>query len=805
MRIILLFVLWLCSYGFTNAYAENKLIPPEQAFKLTVAETYGGLDAYWEIAQGYYIYKDKIEFIVETPGIQTTEIEFPEAEIKQDPTFGNVAVYHESFSLTVPLKREGPARNPLELALKVKYQGCADIGLCYPPINKIIKVNLGAEAEELGEPSTPPSDKPNTAPDSTSSNSNSTSSTHDTAPPPQPEPSTLPQTELAEQTAPVSTNKVEPIARSKNAKNALNSEQAFPFEVNAVDKHTVQVNWKVGKGYHLYKNKIKFALEETPSTTSLGEIVYPQGEVINDEFFGRIEVYPRDTSIVIPINYQGNAPSINLVTHYQGCSNENGVCYPPQTIRSTIDLAATTIPELSSVKPVSQLAAPLPSPSAAETEAEEVSSLLETRNFLGVLTGFFLMGLALVFTPCIFPMIPILSGIIAGSGNISSRKAFLLSLVYILASATAYAFIGVMFGFFGENIQATLQHPAVISAFAALFVLLSLSMFGFYDLQMPASIQSRLSEVSNRQQGGSFLGAAIMGFLSTLIVGPCTGPVLTGALTYIADSHDAVLGGAALFTMGFAMGLPLLVVGTSAGHLMPRAGAWMDTTKAIFGIMMLGMAIFMLQRIVPYEVTMALTSILLITSGIYMGALDKLHEEINGWDRFWKSIGLIIFLYGLLILFGVASGSQNLLQPLKGIFNMAPTGLIMQPTNLAFKDIKNLDELELALGEASANKKIVMLDFTAKWCIECKRMEANVFSAPEIIQAAKGLVLLKADVTDETESNRAFQDAFKVIGPPTILFFGPDGLESAEHRITGYMPPERFLAHLDNLKKAMRQ
>ncbi|WP_020559542.1 protein-disulfide reductase DsbD [Thiofilum flexile] len=785
MRIIIILALWLCSYGIHSAHAENKLIPPEQAFKLTVAETFGGLDAYWEIAPGYYLYKEKIEFSVETPGIQVADIEFPEPKVKQDPTFGNVPVYHESFSLTVPLKRQREARKPLELALKIKYQGCADIGICYPPINKTLKVNLGAD---IGE----------------SEGTTSTSSI-----PSQPTPAdsviaapTSSPTTQAETVA----SSTDPIAKIKNAKNALDVERAFPFELTAIDKHTLQASWKIGKGYHLYKNKIKFALDENATPVTLGEITYPKGELVDDEFFGQIEVYPRDVSIIIPINYQGNTPAVNLITHYQGCSNDNGVCYPPQTIRSTIDLAALNIPEASPEKPVSKLAVPVPSPTAAETEAEEVSSLLETRSFLGVLTGFLLMGLALVFTPCIFPMIPILSGIIAGSGNISSRKAFLLSLVYILASATAYAFIGVMFGFFGQNIQATLQHPAVISAFAALFVLLSLSMFGFYELQMPTSIQNRLSEVSNKQQGGSFLGAAMMGFLSTLIVGPCTGPVLTGALTYIADSHDAILGGTALFTMGFAMGLPLLIVGTSAGHLLPRAGAWMDTTKAIFGIMMLGMAIYMLKRIVPYEVTMALTSILLITSGIYMGALDKLHDEVNGWNRFWKSIGLIIFIYGLLILFGVASGSQYLLQPLKGVFNSPANNFSTLPSSLEFKSVRNLDELEAALNNASSNKKVIMLDFTAEWCIECKRLEANVFSSPAVIEATTkmGMVLLKADVTANTESDIELQAAFKVIGPPTILFFGIDGLESSEHRITGYMPPERFLAHINSLKKAMQ-
>ncbi|MCB1638642.1 MAG: protein-disulfide reductase DsbD, partial [Thiothrix sp.] len=499
-----------------------------------------------------------------------------------------------------------------------------------------------------------------------------------------------------------------------------------------------------------------------------------------------VEVYRKNLNVTIPVSAEIDS-NVQILTEYQGCSEKTGECHPVVYRESLLDLAG------------------LPDPVSRPPAGKVVNDYFRG-GYYSTIALFFVIGLGLSLTPCIFPMIPILSGIIAGQSDISARKAFILSLTYVLASACAYALIGLAFGYFGQNLQSGMQHPVAISLFAALFVLLALSMFGFYNLQMPTGIQSRLNEISNRQQGGSLISAAIMGFLSTLIVGPCVAPPLAAALTYIADSKDAVLGASALFSMGLGLGVPLLVVGTSAGHLLPRAGEWMDTTKAIFGIIMLGMAIYMLERIVPAEITMALTGILLVTSGISMGALDRLQEESSGWDRFWKSVGLILMFYGGTQLLGVAAGSQNLFQPLKGVLTISmnsPSTLIQSaPNKPTFLGIQNTADLDRLLDQARKSRQPVMLDFYADWCIDCKRMDRNTFSNPEVISRMNEsrLILAKADITQNNADDIALMQRLGIIAPPSLLFFGPDGELIPALRTIGYTGPENFMKVLEQLK-----
>ena len=431
---------------------------------------------------------------------------------------------------------------------------------------------------------------------------------------------------------------------------------------------------------------------------------------------------------------------------------------------------------------------------------------MQDNSYFSTLMLFFLTGLGMAFTPCVFPMIPILSGIIAGYGNLSPRKGFMLSLAYVLPMALTYAIVGIIAGLSGANLQAILQTPWVIGTFAGIFVLLSLSMFGFYDLQMPTSIQSRLNEISNRQQGGSFIGASVMGVLSALIVGPCVTAPLLGALIYIAQTRDAVLGGLSLFSLGLGMGLPLMMIGTSAGRLLPRAGAWMDTTKAIFGIMMLGLAIWMLSRVVALEITMALTGILMVVSGIYMGALDKIHEEAGGWGRFWKSIGLILLFYGAMVLLGVAAGSRSLLQPLKGVFGgNADAAIAMEnKPHLTFKQIKGLAGLEQALVQAKTEQRPVVLDFYATWCVSCKELEEYTFTNPAVVSQLQNAILIQADVTKNDAQDAELMKRFMIFGPPQVLFFTSDGKELREIRLGGYEKAEKFLERLARFQALTR-
>jgi thiol:disulfide interchange protein DsbD len=394
-------------------------------------------------------------------------------------------------------------------------------------------------------------------------------------------------------------------------------------------------------------------------------------------------------------------------------------------------------------------------------------------------------------------MIPILSSLIVGQGKtLSQRRAFLLSLVYVLAMAVTYTVAGVLAALLGQNIQALFQNPWILTIFSVLFVVLALSMFGYYDLQLPNRWRGHLIELSNRQTGGNYWGVAVMGLLSALIVSPCVTPPLIGVMTVItATGSDAVLGGTALFALSLGMGAPLLVIGTSAGRLLPKVGHWMDRTKAVFGVLLLAVAIWLLERILPEEISMLLWATLLIVSAIYMGALQPLAHGMPAWRTLIKGLGVVLLIYGILLLVGVASGSKDTLQPLRGVSLVSP-GLATQTPSL-FKRIKTVADMDRALTQA--NGRPVMLDFYADWCSACKELEKYTFNDPSVQALLSKIVTLRADVTANDTADQALLRHFGVIGPPAILFFGTDHSELKAHRIVGYMPPERFTDHIRSI------
>ena len=429
------------------------------------------------------------------------------------------------------------------------------------------------------------------------------------------------------------------------------------------------------------------------------------------------------------------------------------------------------------------------------SEQSRIALALQSDSLWITVISFFGFGLLLSFTPCVFPMIPILSGIIVGQGDaINTRRAFFLSLSYVLASAITYTVFGVLAALFGSNLQALFQEPWIIMTFSVVFVLLALSMFGFYNLQMPVFIQTRLSDISSQRSSGTAVGAFIMGALSALIVGPCVAAPLAGALIYIGQTGDAVLGGLALFAMGMGMGFPLLIIGTSAGKLLPKAGLWMNATKAVFGVVLLGVAVWLLERILPATVTMLLWAVLLIIPAIYLRAVDTLPEAASGWQKLWKGSGIIMLTYGIVLIIGVASGSDDPLQPLT---RLVSRGDISVQQHLSFEPVKSLEGLNNQLQKAGAGGHWVMLDYYADWCISCKEMERFTFSDEKIQQALAGVVLLQADVTQDTPENKVLLDRFELIGPPAILFFGPDGREREPFRVVGYKNAADFLQHLN--------
>ena len=761
MRRLLCFLLLLLTLT-TQAFAltQEDLLPADKAFKFS-SEVVGAdkIKATWEIADGYYLYRKRFGFETSTNGLKVSDPVFPTGETKDDPNFGKIEVYHKQVVVEIPIQRDQTAAQAVDMALKVKYQGCADAGLCYPPQTQ----NLNLKLADATPASPLPTEKAAVSPTTEPAKPDILSEIKDAA--------------------------------GNNKAEALPVDQAFKLNVTALDKGTLNAHWTIQPDHHLYRPKIKFAILD-PQGLQIGPPVFPNGETVDDEFFGKIEIYGEDIDVKVPFKAD-NLNKIVVQTEYQGCAENSGLCYPP--VIKTTELSLAGLP---AANPELQATIQNEAIDAAEpaNEGDAVFNRMRDDSYFKTLLFFFLAGLGLAFTPCVFPMIPILSGIIAGYGNLSSRKAFWLSMAYVLPMALTYAIVGVIAGLSGANLQVMFQNTWVISAFAGLFVLLALSMFGFYDLQMPVSIQSRLSEISNRQQGGSFIGAGIMGILSALIVGPCVTAPLIGALVYIAQTRDALLGGLSLFTLGLGMGVPLLMIGTSAGRLLPRAGAWMDTTKAIFGIMMLGLAIWMLDRVVPLELTMALTGTLLVVSGIYMGALEKINEEAGGWGRFWKSIGLILLFYGAMVLFGVSAGSQNLLQPLKGVFGGSSAAATLEKKELTFQTIKGIEGLEQALAAAKTQNRPVMLDFYADWCVSCKELEATTFKDEKVRDALNGVMVLQADVTANDAQDKALNARFKLFGPPQILFFNPQGQELKSVRLTGYEAPQAFLERINHFK-----
>ncbi len=581
----------------------------------------------------------------------------------------------------------------------------------------------------------------------------------------------------------------------------LDPDQAFVIETRS-DNGRVFVDWQIADGHYLYRDKTSLQPADTQQLKH-DNFVVDQGKLKHDEFFGEIHILEHQATASIAItNAQDGIKNAAFKVKYQGCSEISGICYPPITKEFTLDVApirdaAASTLDAGQSQPASKSTQGSATDmfSAPMSEQDQIAASLSSGSALLTIISFFGFGLLLAFTPCIFPMIPILSSIIVGQGTqITTRRAFTLSLVYVVAMALTYTVAGVFAGLFGENIQAAFQNPWILVSFAAVFVLLSLSMFGFYDLQMPGFIQNRLTSVSNRQQGGTLGGVAIMGLLSALIVGPCVAAPLAGALIYIGQTGDAVLGGVALFALSMGMGLPLIAIGTSAGKLLPRAGAWMDAVKAVFGVMMLGVAIWMLERILPAELTMLLWAMLLIVSAIYMGALETLKAEATGWTKLWKGSGIVLLVYGVILMLGVASGGQQVFQPLQGI---TASSSASQQQHLEFRQIKGIDGLNEALAQAKAENKSVMLDFYADWCVSCKEMENYTFSDPAVQAALKNTVLLQADVTPNDELDKELYKHFNIFGPPAIVFYDTQGNELKPYRVVGFMNAEKFTQHVN--------
>ncbi|VAX14561.1 Cytochrome c-type biogenesis protein DsbD, protein-disulfide reductase [hydrothermal vent metagenome] len=771
-------ICWLMAISLVSPllHAEEALLPADEAYAFNArvldADT---IEAGWQIADNYYLYGNKIRFSSDTPGIRLGKPKLPKGKIKQDQFFGKLEVYRHKVQAQIPIIREQPGIR--KFTLVAHSQGCADIGVCYPPHTQKITLTLPA----------------------------------------------------ATTTAPTKTQTNTPALQTLGAfgdslglgggtdDGILDPDVAFKFSTELTDPNTIIARWSIAPDHYLYRDKFKFSLKNAAGI-SLGQVKLPKGELKHDEFFGQIQVFHNRVEARIPLlRSSQSATPITLHAVYQGCAEKTGICYPPIKKDISLELPATS--QLASQIPAATIS-PQPVNTQALSDVEEFTQNLSKGSLLTVILTALGFGLMLAFTACMYPMIPILSSIIIGQGKkTSAAKGFGLSLIYVGAMALTFGIIGAITATVGEGagIQAHFQSPWVLVPFALLFVALAFAMFGFYNIQIPSFIQSKLNMASNQQKGGSLVGVAIMGILSALIIGPCGGPILIAALTYAATSEDMVKGFIALFSLGAGMGLPLLVVGASGGKLLPKAGGWMNTVKAVAGVVLLAIAILMLERMPTLfspELTMILWATLFITSAIYMRALEPLVANSSGWRTLWKGLGVALLLYGIIVMLGGLTGAKDVTHPLHGSSltsgQIAATGAASADNStsahLPFTRIKTTTDLERELAKARASGKPVMLDFYADWCTYCKEYEQYVFPDPAVHAALKNFVLLQADVTAMDDEDKALMKRAQVILPPAILFFDPSSSkEQRSMRIVGSMTTDKFLAHVRKISPPKRQ
>ena len=572
------------------------------------------------------------------------------------------------------------------------------------------------------------------------------------------------------------------LATLAHAQEFLDPAVAFKPSARALDGQTIEVSYDIAKGYYLYRDKFRVVIDGDAATA--GTTAMPKGKEKDDDNFGKVEVYYKGVTFRVPVerNASGSLP-LTLKLTSQGCADA-GVCYPPQTQNVML-----TLPDPATTPSVAASAA---APGAQSgDESGLIAATLKDAGFWAILAFFFLAGLGLSLTPCVLPMIPILSGIIAGQGHQASHaRGFALSLTYVLGMALTYAAAGVAAGLTGTLLSAALQNVWVLGGFALVFVILSFSMFGFYELQLPTALQSKLSEESGHLQGGRGLGVFLMGALSALIVGPCVAAPLAGALLYIGQTGDAVLGGTALFVMALGMGAPLIAVGVAGGSLLPKAGPWMEGVKKGFGVLLLATAVWLVSGVLPAVVPMLAWAALLIIPAIFLHALDPLPPHARGWQRFWKGIGIVMLLTGAALLIGALAGNRDPLQPLAGLRGGA---MAAETKKLPFERVASLAELEQKVMAAG---RPVMLDFYADWCVSCKEMEKFTFADAQVQAKLAGFTLLKADVTANSDDDKALLARFGLFGPPGILFFDASGREIKTIRVVGYQDAGRFLQTL---------
>lgn len=714
------------------ALAKDDFLPPEKAYRYSVRAEGDRVVVTWKVEPGYYLYRKKMAVASSMATVQLGEPAWPKGEDHTDEYFGTQEIYRGTVEVPVPFTVHSGER-PGKLALALKLQGCADAGLCYPPLTWKTEVALQSAG---------------------GGGFSSFFKTNSSA------------------------------ADKKKADDFLPPDEAFRFGPGMEQPDSVSLTWIIAEGYYLYKDKIQVSTA-TPGI-QLGQLRLPQGDPKHDEFFGDTEVYHEILEASLPIaRPAGSGGTLNLNVTYQGCA-DGGLCYNPITKNVTLELPPTTN------------ATTLPASTASRApvaEQDQLAALIRDGNLFAVLATFFGIGVLLSFTPCVLPMIPILSGIIVGQGEkVTPARGFSLAFTYVQGMALTYAAAGAAFVLaFKQAPQAFFQQPWIIILFSLLFIALAFAMFGAYTLQLPSALQTKLTSVSNQQKSGTYVGTFIMGALSALVVTACVAPAIIAALSVISQTGQIARGAGALYATGLGMGVPLLIVGASAGSLLPKVGPWMDTVKSLFGVLFLGVAIYLLTPLLPSAVVMLLWSLLAVLSGFWIFSLKA--RDGSPVASPLRGLGLIGLVYGILLLIGAASGSKDPLQPLDHLSAGSGGGATQQHA-LAFQRIKTVADLERAVAAATAAGKPVMLDFYADWCVSCKEMEKYTFPDPGVQAVLANAVLLQADVTANDDEDQALMRRFEIYGPPTIAFYGADGVERKDFRLVGFTAAERFRDHV---------
>ena len=555
--------------------------------------------------------------------------------------------------------------------------------------------------------------------------------------------------------------------------------EAFKLSAVSIDENTIAVRWIVKDNYYLYKDKISFSVKGATIQNAL----FPLAKLKVDEFFGEVSIYNSSVEVILSLT-DIISNTVELTVDHQGCW-EGGVCYPPQS--DTIQVGFEGAQAFSSENDI-QI-----------TSAEKSANEKFQQGGLTLLIAAFLAGLALSWTPCVYPMVPILSGIIIGQKKApSTPKAILMSVVFVFSMSLAYALIGASAGYFGAgiNIQAIMQTPWILVVFSLIFLFLAFSMFGYYDIQLPSKLQIKITNLSNRQTGGDFIGVSIMGFLSALIVGPCVTPFLATALSYVIAGGSAAKGAASLFAMGLGMGIPLIIICGWGVNTLPKAGPWMENVKKIFGLSMIAVSLYLLDRILNPLLSLILWSLLFTIAPIMLGVFNKITKPISFWNLLFKAICLILLAYAILLWLLVAKGGGDIQQPLDSIIY---GDSIDSSNSVDFQVIKNEDEFNKLLATTKINNRLLVIKFYAEWCISCNKLERVVFSNKQVNQVLSNSLKFTLDVTENNRFNQSVLARFSLVGPPAILFF-KNGQELRDQRIIGEFSTKEFVNHINNLQ-----